>query len=225
MKQTLVVMFILIFSSIFGLKENATLERENTALLGVADCTGHGVPAAFLTITFNAILNNVTMDRQIFSPAEILNEANKKIKRNMHAESKDNNDGMDIALLYIDKEKKEITYSSAYSNFFVVTNDSILRIIGQKKGIEDSKDIKFVDNTLTYTDKIKIYLAPDGVYDLAVHRRNKKARFGTKGKRQFVEDNHARPFDHQKAELQALIDDAIMQYTQRDDITVVGVEI
>ncbi len=195
------------------------------AILAVADCTGHGVPAAFLTIAANAILNNIIKERHINSPAEILNQADARMKEILHSPKKNVSDGMDIALVYIDRTSNELTYSLANSILITSSNDETVQFRGQRKGVGDRKSLTYIDNTIPITPGMKLYLTTDGIHDMAVCTNGKKKRFMTKGMLDFVQANRHLSMHEQQQALHNLIEAATAQYPQRDDIAIAGVEV
>ena len=199
--------------------------NESDAILALADCTGHSVPGAFLTLISNAILNNIIKERKINSPAEILNQADIMMKDTFKSHEPKNTDGMDIGLIFIKNGAKEIVFSSANINLFVVENGEILQLKGQKKGIGDKRKLIFTEQVISLQRTTKIYLTSDGLCDMAITKVNKKTRFKTKGIMEFLSTNNNLSLKEQKQNLERIITEAIESYPQRDDITVIGVEI
>jgi len=87
-----------------------------------ADCTGHGVPGAFMSMLGSSFLNEIITRRSMDSAAQILNRLRSKVKQSLHQEGKDGEqkDGMDIALLIIDSETLMLQYAGAYNPLYII---------------------------------------------------------------------------------------------------------
>lgn len=90
-------------------------ERDNLFFIAVVDCTGHGVPGAFMSMISSTLINKVVFDLGLTSPSEILKSLNSEIKASLHQQDSidSSHDGMDIALCVIDKENKVLRFSGA----------------------------------------------------------------------------------------------------------------
>lgn len=82
----------------------AFAKKDNKILIAVADCTGHGVPGAFMSMIGTNLFNQVINEKNITEPAAILNELDKGIERALKQEETDNHDGMDIVICSLDFE-------------------------------------------------------------------------------------------------------------------------
>ncbi|MCK5536558.1 MAG: SpoIIE family protein phosphatase, partial [Bacteroidales bacterium] len=90
-------------------------KRDKYVFLAAADCSGHGIPGAFMSMLGVSLLNEIVVDPEIKQANEVLDELRKKMKITLHQNGKDNNskDGMDIAFCIINTETKELQYSGA----------------------------------------------------------------------------------------------------------------
>ena len=91
----------------------------NTAFLAAVDCTGHGVPGAFMSMIGNSHLNEIVIEKQITNPAKILTLLNEKIIVSLRQDETANKDGMDVCFISIDLKSNEITFSGAKRPLYI----------------------------------------------------------------------------------------------------------
>ena len=162
-----------------------TFEKHNFLYLAVADCTGHGVPGAFLTMLGTAFLNEITAKEATLSPSEILNELRSKIIKelNQTGAEGENKDGMDMSLIRLDISTNELQWSGANNPLWLVKNKleeesnslKLIISINDKHLYEikaDKQPISYYPESKPFTNhKIKldkedvIYLFTDGYAD------------------------------------------------------------
>jgi serine phosphatase RsbU (regulator of sigma subunit) len=111
-------------------------EIDNMTVLAVGDCTGHGVPGAFMTMTVNAILHNIVTDAERCEPSFILKELHIQLKQALNKDSNSNSvdDGLDIAIFCL-RNKNELLYVGANIELLVKNNGEIKSYKPQCKGI------------------------------------------------------------------------------------------
>ncbi|MBN2893346.1 MAG: SpoIIE family protein phosphatase [Bacteroidales bacterium] len=206
--------------SLFKLEENDF----NKIVVAVVDCTGHGVPGAFMSMLGDAYLNQIINVQHIYDPSKILEELHKAIRATLQQEHTENNDGMDVALCVIDKKNRTLEYSGAKNPLVYVQNDKMFRIHGDLMsigGLQREKERIFEKHTIDITTKTYIYLYSDGYQD----------QFGGEFGRKFMAvqfrdvllRNHKESFEKQRQELITEFKNwKGKKYSQMDDITVVG---
>ncbi len=148
-------------------------ERDGKHYIAAADCTGHGVPGAFLSmlgITFlNEIVNSSTYKNEELQANKILNILRQKIKRSLKQTGKDQEakDGMDITLCILDYEKKEMQFAGANNPIFIVKNGEINEIKGDRMpvGIYHKEKESFTNHKINIEKGDSIYLFSDGILD------------------------------------------------------------
>ncbi len=203
-------------------------EKDDKVVIAVADCTGHGVPGAFMSLIGNNILDKLIKEQGIMDPARILEELHYGVKTSLHQQNSgsESRDGMDIALCTFDKMRGELEFAGAMRNLYVVTADGELREVRSDKlsigGIgEDQK--KFNTHRVEVNKGDTFYLMSDGYADQFGGPDGKK--FMTKRLKELLIQVNG--FD-MRAQLQAL-DQKIMEWKgdleQVDDICVVGVRV
>jgi serine phosphatase RsbU (regulator of sigma subunit) len=153
------------------IKEESTYKEYKKVLFAAADCTGHGVPGAFMSIIGFNSLNKIVQEQKIYQPDIILNELDKEIKRMLRQNNHDTiKDGMDIALCCIDWETNILLFSGANNPLYLIRDSKLFEIKGDKnsigmyKGLEESASFfKYHEIHLYKGDTI--YLFSDGYVD------------------------------------------------------------
>ncbi|TAL58577.1 MAG: tetratricopeptide repeat protein [Bacteroidetes bacterium] len=135
----------------------SVIPESGKAILAIADCTGHGVPGAFMSMIGNTLLNEIVNEQKIFQPAEILNYLHEGIVKALRQESSLQDDGMDISVCLFDKKKNTITFSGANHSMYITGENAILEIkgdiysigsvFGQKKAVFSQKEVAVKKNS------------------------------------------------------------------------------
>jgi serine phosphatase RsbU (regulator of sigma subunit) len=191
-----------------------------------ADCTGHGVPGALMTMIGNSILNQVIADGKITGPANILTELDKRMSETLKQQKQHTNlvqDSMDLALLKVNKKNKEFTFCGAKRPAIYIRNKEITEFKGNKYTLGGLSEIKsFEETTHTYDEDDVIYLFTDGFSDQFGGAENKK--FMIKQFRELLLKIHELPMQEQKNALEATLTSWKLENEQTDDILVVGIK-
>lgn len=145
-------------------------EKENKIIITVSDCTGHGVPGAFMSMLGIAFLSEIVNKSNEVEANEILEQLREKIIDSLHQEYgiKGSKDGMDMALCIIDKKTQKMQYSGAYNSVLVVRNKEIHEIKADKMpiGIHAVKVNKgFANRDFDLKKEDMLYLFSDGYVD------------------------------------------------------------
>lgn len=151
---------------------------EHTSIIAAADCTGHGVPGAFVSFVCNSSLNSVIADYHITDPGEILDKTSALVQ-NAFAQYGENDvkDGMDIALCSFTNTENGafINYSGAHNSLCVIKNNELLILKANRQPIGSSaiKD-KFRTQSLELNKGDVVYLFTDGFIDQFGGENNRK---------------------------------------------------
>lgn len=145
-------------------------EKNDKIILAVVDCTGHGVPGAFMSLIGQSNLNHIVMQEGIVNPAEILNKLHKGIIASLKQDETDNQDGMDAGIIVIDKQAGMIEFAGAKNPLICVTDDkNIVEIKGDKMSIggNESKAInrQFTKHEFHIEKGATYFLFSDGFSD------------------------------------------------------------
>lgn len=145
---------------------------EGKLFIIVGDCTGHGVPGAFLSTIGHMLLNKIILEKRVFNPALILAVLHEEIKIALRQQGKSRqaNDGMDIAVCQIDEETQLILYAGARRPLYLVkaSNNELIKIAGDRKSIggrQKEETRHFADHALTFSCGDMLYLTSDGLAD------------------------------------------------------------
>ena len=198
---------------------------EHDVAFAAVDCTGHGVPGAFMSMVGMNCLNGI-MSRGISETNEILSELHHEIRTALKQPETGNNDGMDIAVCIYRKQKKVLEYSGGKHALVYVQNGEITQIKGDTHPMGGSKSkpkIEFRKHEIKIDQPTMIYLFSDGYRDQFGGPENTKFMSGS-----FLELLHeisALPLDEQKNILDKKIEDWKGALHQTDDILVMGIRI
>jgi len=145
-------------------------ESGDNCLLALADCTGHGVPGAFMTMIAKSLLERVVEEKCSDDPARIIAELNIMVRRFLHREYEQSisNDGLDIGICYCMPKERKMVFASAGIHLFLNKSDEVLRIKGNRAGIgfsDSREDYVFTNHTVDLDEGDNCYLATDGFTD------------------------------------------------------------
>lgn len=200
-------------------------------ILIAADCTGHGVPGAFMTVMANDFLNEIILEAKIFNPEKILYELDKKViatlkKQSVSSENQQVNDGMDITIIAINETKNQMIFAGAKNPLYFVRNGEMHEIKGSKFPIGGNSlkmDKVFESQPLVMQAGDTVYMCSDGFQDQfgqQTGRKYMKKRF-----RQFLHKISTLPMNEQKAKIQTEFETWKGEGLQTDDVLLVGVQI
>jgi serine phosphatase RsbU (regulator of sigma subunit) len=205
-------------------------QREEAVYLAVADCTGHGVPGAFMSMIGSRILNEVVMEQQHEAPADILEvidaHMREALQQNAHREG-GVTDGMDLALCRICRladGTTEVRFAGAKNHLFYLSNGTLHRLKGSKRSIGGNLATAhhFEESRIVLQTNDVLYLATDGFADQSNEQRQK---LGTPQLIQLIESHSNAPMHVQKQQLEHVLQAFKGNAEQRDDITVLGIRI
>jgi serine phosphatase RsbU (regulator of sigma subunit) len=147
---------------------------KNFVAVVAADCTGHGVPGAFMSMLGTSFLNEIVTRRSLDSAAEILERLRKKVKTSLHQEGKqdEQKDGMDISFYLLDTESLELQFAGAYNPLYVVRNNSLIDSDLYELA-ENNKKIKIFTDEASAADFTLIELKADR-QPIGIYLREKK---------------------------------------------------
>ncbi len=198
---------------------------EGGYILAVADCTGHGVPGAFLTIMSTSELKKIVRGDFCYDPAEILKRLDTGIKKALKQDSASavSDDGLDISICAVFPDRKEIIFSGARNPLIIARNGEIKTIKGDKKIIgyvpNPKKDASFTNHSIPISSDMRFYMFTDGYPD---QPDSNLKRFGSKRLRETINKASTLPFDQQRT----FFDDVHKKFRHGrervDDITLIG---
>ncbi|OFX84374.1 MAG: hypothetical protein A2W99_01250 [Bacteroidetes bacterium GWF2_33_16] len=202
-------------------------EKNNKVFLAIVDCTGHGVPGAFMSIIGFELLRKITDDQGVESADQILSDLNKGIAITFGKDSSNVRlkDGMDIALCVIDREKREMEYAGAFRPMYFIRDNKIEEIRGDRFSVgllEESDGIEITKTIIKLEENDIFYLFSDGYADQFGGPEGKKFKY--RRFRHLLLTIHKLPLDQQKLILERSFDEWIGDFEQVDDVLIVGVK-
>ncbi len=200
-------------------------EEEHDIAFAAVDCTGHGVPGAFMSMIGMNCLNSI-VGRGIVEPHLILKALHTEIRTALKQPETGNNDGMDIAVCVYKKRQNLIEYAGAKHALIYIQNNELKQVKGDVSPMGGSKSkevIEFTKHEIVIDQPTMIYLFSDGYRDQFGGKDNTK--FMASKFQKLLLEIHALPFDQQKAILDKTIEDWKNGTHQTDDILVMGVKI
>jgi serine phosphatase RsbU (regulator of sigma subunit) len=211
-------------------------KRNKKRFIASVDCTGHGVPGAFMSIIGNTLLNEIVTEKNITSPAEILNELHLGVKTALKQSGNSENerrDGMDIALCSLNEEGTILEYAGANRPLWIFrknkNGEEAFEIIKANKfpigGLEMENEVKrtFTNHSISIEKGDTIYLFSDGYADQFGGSKGKKFMVGNMQK--LVSDIYHKPIKEQEQLLLKNFLDWKGELEQVDDVLVIGFKI
>ncbi len=202
-------------------------DKQDKAIIAAADCTGHGVPGALMSMIGSSLLNEIVNEKEITSPAEILLALKQGVIKALNKHPSVNGqtkDGMDIALCSIDKNSRKIHYAGANNPLWLIRNGEIIdyRADRQPVGIYgDNQDTPYTNHELELQKGDTIYIFSDGYADQFGGPNGKKFKYSQFKK--LLLSIQERAMDEQREILNSTIEEWMGDEEQIDDILVVGI--
>ena len=197
-------------------------ESNDYVFFAVADCTGHGVPGAMLSVVCSNSLNRAVNEFHLISPAEILEKTTELVCETFAKGQEEVNDGMDISLIVFNKLKSELMWSGANNPLWFVQNGEFKEISAVRRPIGRSEvAVPFESHQIDISSPVFIYLFTDGYADQFGGPKGKKFKY-TQLKELLLKISHETGLVQQK-ELNAVLQAWKGNLEQIDDICVVGI--
>jgi len=208
------------------LNEPEAAGQKNKIMVAAVDCTGHGVPGAFMSMIGYNYLTEIE-GRGITDTGTMLDQLHLSVRKALKQNETDNRDGMDMALVVVDKVKKTLQYSGAKNPMIVIQDGQLEMYKGDKMpigGIQKEKVRTFNAVELPMNKPTWVYLFSDGYPDQFGGEDGRK--FMLKKLKNLLLENHAKPFETQKEILdQALTQWQGTKHKQIDDVLVMGFKV
>ena len=211
------------------------LSHHNRFYITASDCTGHGVPGAFMSLLNISFLNANVIERGFVNPAEILNEQRKEIIKALNPIGNENSkDGMDSVLCAFDLENNRLEFALANNPLWIirttvsssgVENKELIEIKGDKMpvGKYDENTSSFTAHSFDLQKGDVIYLLTDGYADQFGGDKGKKFKY--KHLKELLIENVDKPMHQQKELLSKTINDWKVNLEQVDDILIIGLRV
>jgi serine phosphatase RsbU (regulator of sigma subunit) len=212
----------------YWIERVSTTEKNPKGLIvyATADCTGHGVPGAFVSIICNNLLKLGKTQANVNTPAEALDFTNSEINKILNSEFTEDalRDGMDVALCAIDPTRKVLYFAGAKNGVCIVRKGELIEFKGDRKAIgyqERQTDIPFTNHTIPLEPGDMIYTFSDGYMDQFGGPESKK--YSSRRLKELLVAIAEEPLMHQQAVLENSFDIWKDETPQLDDVLVIGV--
>ncbi|MEL6537896.1 MAG: SpoIIE family protein phosphatase [Bacteroidota bacterium] len=202
------------------------LEHQGKLIMAAVDCTGHGVPGAFMSLIGNNLLTRIVQVENITEPHRILERLHDGVTESLKQDATQNRDGMDVAMVCIDPEKQEMEFAGAGNPLVLIQDGTMQRIKGDRYGIggsRNARNLKFQPHQISLDQPTTFFLFSDGYQDQFGGPEGRKylsSRF-----REFLKEGAERPCTEQHRRLETNLNDWVGNGNQIDDILVMGCKV
>jgi len=211
-------------------------EVEDGYIMAIADCTGHGVPGAFMSMIGHTLLNDIVVNQKTTKPSDILESLDRQIKNALHNSSETSAaDGMDLAIVKVAKNFKSLQFSGANRPLILIREGELIEIKGTRRPIGGHEKVvakhKFYNQEVDLLEGDTIYLFSDGYPDQLGGIKGKK--FMTRKFKTLIHGMHNLAVNEQRELLHKSITNWMNPqegedkevHPQTDDILVAGIHI
>jgi PAS domain S-box-containing protein len=201
------------------------LQPKTEYLIALADCTGHGVPGAMMSIIGHSLLNEIVEANGEYDPAKILEKLNVEVIRSLKQKTQtDTNDGMDVSILRIHLKDLSVTFAGAYQHVYWM-NGRLNILKGDRQpigGLHHNENRKFINHHFKVSKGDAIYLSSDGFIDQFGGPRNKKFMKHQLG--ELLETNHKYSMQAQSHVYEKAFEQWKGTQEQVDDVSLLGIK-
>jgi len=208
------------------------LRNDDECILMVIDCTGHGVPGAFVTMLVKAIerqiIERIKHSDEVVSPAKLLSVFNSSMKHILKQEDSMSisNAGFDGQIIYYNKRENILRFASARNDIFYYKNDELHVVKGDRQsiGYKDSNiEYTFTEHTVDTSDGLTLYALTDGFWDQ--NGGEKELPYGKRRLKRMLNDIHNESMADQQEEFLYAFEMYRNHHEVNDDLTVIGLKL
>ena len=209
-------------------QENPPLGGRGAVIVAAVDCTGHGVPGAFMSMVGYNHLKRIVNEQGTTDTSQILDELHKQVLYSMNRDmtKRDSKDGMDVAIVSIDKQKREVQFSGAVRPLYYFINGIFNEVKGERYSIAGVKEIgsaPYAATTIKASEPTTFYLFSDGFADQFGGKEGKKLM--SKNFRELLASVQNKTMEEQKKFLGDFIEEWKGDKEQMDDVMVIGIKL
>lgn len=200
----------------------------NMVFFATVDCTGHGVPGGFMSMLGSSLLSEIVNERNITSPAEILNLLREKIMHSLRqtGQSGESKDGMDLSLCCLDKQNLKLTYANAFNSFYVIRNNQLIESEVNKMPVGYHHKMElFKGSEMQLQKGDTLYLFTDGYADQFGGGKTGGKKFKYSRMKALLLSLQDKDMDEQKITMEDTFFKWKGDLEQVDDICVIGIKI
>ncbi len=201
-------------------------EKDGNYILAVGDCTGHGVPGALMSMLGSEALNKAVHDLEIHAPDTILTELHRSISKVLKQQETGSRDGMDIAIITINKTENKAYFAGAMNPLYYIQNEQFIEIKADKMPIGGQSiyvERAYTTHTVDIAIPTTLYLCSDGFQDQFGGEQNRK--YLTKNFKNFLYTLHSEHIEIQKDKLHTEFEKWKGKLAQIDDVLIVGIKL
>jgi serine phosphatase RsbU (regulator of sigma subunit) len=199
-------------------------EVNGKKIIAAVDCTGHGVPGAFMSLVGDTNLNHIVIQNKITDPAEILNALHDGINSYLKQSETDNQDGMDAAIVVIDEENRTIQFAGARNPMIVVGEAGLEVVKADKMSIGGKRKMnledQFSSHEIEYKSENTYYIFSDGYADQFGGHKDKK--FMVSKLRKLFQEVSSKNMNAQHDTLKNRFNEWKDGFSQTDDVLIIG---
>jgi ligand-binding sensor domain-containing protein/serine phosphatase RsbU (regulator of sigma subunit) len=201
------------------------MEKNEKELIAAVDCTGHGVPGAFMSLIGHSSLNKIVYEHGITQPASILDMLNAEVYKTLHQRidfGEEVRDGMDIALISFSKKEFKLEYAGAYNSLYHIRKGELTEIKASKFAIghDPADGSKYENHTVHLEKGDTVYIYSDGYADQFGGDDGKK--FMSKKLKNLLISIQDKPMEEQKVILDENFEEWRGNFEQIDDVVLIG---
>lgn len=200
---------------------------EDRVLIAAADCTGHGVPGAMVSVVCHNSLNRSVREFGLTDPGQILDKTRELVIKTFERSNEEVKDGMDIALISIPRSKNsdvKVQYAGANNSLYYINNQELQEIKADKQPIGKYAEPKpFTTKTIDLKQGDMIYLYSDGYADQFGGPKGKKLKYQTL--KTLLLENSSQEENKQKEALHKAFQEWMADFEQIDDVCIIGVRV
>jgi serine phosphatase RsbU (regulator of sigma subunit)/tetratricopeptide (TPR) repeat protein len=204
-------------------------EVDNKIVVAAVDCTGHGVPGAFMSLIGSTLLEKIVLVYKITDPAAILEKLHEEVKTLLRQKETGNRDGMDMALCVLEKQadgKVKVDFAGAKRPlYYTEGNDTqVFMLKGTRKSIggEQNENLHFETQTITLPPNSCLYLSTDGIID---QNDAERVKLGESKLKYTLSSVVQKPMEVQKKSVEEMLDMHQRGTLQRDDMLMIGIRV
>ncbi len=202
-------------------------KKEDKTIVAAVDCTGHGVPGAFMSMLGFAFMSEIINKEKSLIPNIILNQLREYVKESLHQTGRENEtkDGMDVALCVIDQKNKKLQFSGAYNSLFLFRGTELITLKADRMpiGIHLAEKTTFTNHEINFLPGDCIYIFTDGFIDQFGGDEGRK--FKIKAFKELLKSVQGFSIDDQYKEIERKFYEWKGNYEQIDDILIIGIRL
>lgn len=201
-------------------------EIDSRLMIISADCTGHGVPGAFMSMLGVSFLNEIILNKGIIQPDQVINALREEIIRALKQQesASELKDGLDISVCFLDQEKRSLQFAGALSPLWIISNGKLTEIKGDKMPVAIHDTMKpFTNHWVDLKQGDTFYIFSDGFADQFGGPNQKK--YLSKNFKKTLGELQEKSMYEQGAELDSVFEEWRKDIEQIDDVTVIGVRV